>query len=161
MKAKKYMRRITLGSYSSRGLFTSFGEGAYDTIAEAFTYAECAANDLRFRKDYCQKEELGICVAAFSKFGGPARVIKRFLWRELLLCEWELDGVTHRTVDGGGVVVLRGMVGSMVAATDEYLIALRHEISEWLTTVEHEIDRRADEAARAEYDAGCERDDEP
>lgn len=76
----KSSKRITLGTYTERGLHDSFHEGEYATdggLAAAIEDAERAA---RFWGPH-NADELGVCVAVFGiGLHSPTRIIKRFPW---------------------------------------------------------------------------------
>lgn len=59
--------------------------------------------------------------------------------------EWEVRrivGHTHRTVSDARLQVARAKVGAHVAATDDYLLALKYALLSWVDEIDSELASR-------------------
>jgi len=56
--------------------------------------------------------------------------------------EWELEDETHRTKDDARRQINKAKTGAHVAATEEYLRALRSELQHWIIEIEYELDTK-------------------
>ncbi len=66
--------------------------------------------------------------------------------------EWELDGAKHRTRDDARAQINKSKMGSSVAASYDYMCALRSELANWINEIDAEL---------TAHDSACRQSAEP